>query len=130
MGDIKPQKKANNKCMRSAKNIKMWYSVAKPNNLVWFFQFFFAFLASVFKVVSSVPSANAISSLVVFDQEGATKNIVASFVLIALYAICWHIQYLLDSKLHTSIQKFKIKFLKKFFLPTTATLFLVAGKNL
>lgn len=98
MGDIKPQKKANNKCMRSAKNIKMWYSVAKPNNLVWFFQFFFAFLASVFKVVSSVPSANAISSLVVFDQEGATKNIVASFVLLALYAICWHIQYLLDSK--------------------------------
>lgn len=84
--------------MRTAKNIKAWYQVAKPNKVVWFLQFFFAFCASLFKVLSAIPNAKTISCLVVFDQEGAIENLAILFVFLSLSAICLHIQYLLDSK--------------------------------
>lgn len=83
--------------MRTVENIKTWAKVAAPNKTVWFFQFIFALIPSLCTILSSIPNAKAITSLIVFDYNSAIYYLSISFALTAVYVISWQIQYRLDS---------------------------------
>ncbi len=83
--------------MRTVENIKTWAKVASPNKTVWFFQSIFALIPSLCTILSSIPNAKAITSLIVFDYNSAIYYLSISFALTAVYVISWQIQYRLDS---------------------------------
>lgn len=95
--------------MRTVENIKTWAKVASPNKTVWFFQFLFALIPSLCTILSSIPNAKAITSLIVYDYNSAIYYLSISFALTAVYAISWQIQYRLDSRqlshIYPNIQK-------------------------
>lgn len=83
--------------MKTLDNIKTWSKVATPNKTIWFFQFVFATVPSVCKILSTIPNAKVITSLIVSDKSSAIYYLTISFILTAVYVISWQIQYRLDS---------------------------------
>lgn len=84
--------------MSISKSIKTWKSVAKPNHTIWFFQFVFAIIPSICMILTSIPNAKAITCLITHSFDDARKNLIISFLLSTLYALSWHVQYVLDNK--------------------------------
>lgn len=84
--------------MKVFENIKTWKSVAKPNPIIWFFQFVFSVLPSVCLVLTSIPNAKFATCIINRSFEEAKHYLLWSFILSMIYAISWHIQYLLDNK--------------------------------
>lgn len=83
--------------MKLIKNIKTWWQVASPSVPIWIFQFLFALIPSICTILSSIPNAKAITSLLVYDQNSTIKYLSISLALSIIYAISWHIQYRLDT---------------------------------
>lgn len=80
------------------KSVKTWKNVAKPNQTIWFFQFVFALIPSICMILTSIPNAKVITSIITHSYENAKINLIISFSLSCVYALSWHIQYVLDNK--------------------------------
>lgn len=83
--------------MKTFKNIKTWKNVANPNIFICFLQFLFASIPSVCIILTSIPNAKAITSLLVYDYDKVVYYLTISLFLSIIYAISWHIQYRLDT---------------------------------
>lgn len=79
-------------------SFKNWYSIAKPNKTVWFFQWLTSMIPSVCTVITAIPSAKVITCMSVADYNGAILYLCITFGITLLAYISWHIQYLLDIK--------------------------------
>lgn len=84
--------------MKIFNNIKIWKNVAKPNPIIWFFQFVFSVLPSIFFILTSIPNAKFVTCIINHSFDEAKHYLLISFVLSVLYALSWHVQYLLDNK--------------------------------
>lgn len=84
--------------MKVFENIKTWKNVTKPNNTIWFFQFVFSVIPSICFVLTSIPNAKFVTCIINRSYDEAKHYLLLSFILSMIYAISWHIQYLLDNK--------------------------------
>ena len=75
-----------------------WYSVTKPNKVVWFFQWLTSMIPSACTVISAIPAANAITCITTADYKGAIIYLCTAFGITFFSTISWHIQYMLDIK--------------------------------
>lgn len=78
--------------------IKLWKEVAKPNSVVWFFQIILYLFSSVFSILTTLPNAKAINSLVIFDFDNTVYYLSISLVFFVFSKILHSICYRLDTK--------------------------------
>lgn len=81
---------------KNSQNLKRWWSVAKPNKVVLFFQWLTSLLPSILTVISAFPAANVITFITVADYKNAMIYLCVVFGLEILSTIIWEIQYRLD----------------------------------
>ncbi len=79
-------------------SFKNWYTIAKPNKTVWFFQWLTSMIPSACTVISAIPSAKVITCMTVADYNGAILYLCITFGIFLVSIISWHIQYMLDIK--------------------------------
>lgn len=101
-----------------AKNkIKLWKEVAKPNQVVWFFQIVLYLLSSSLSILTALPNAKAINSLVIFDFDNTLYFLFISFVMLIISKILLAICYGLDTKqLYHIYPKLQQKIFDKVFI--------------
>ena len=81
---------------KNSQNLKRWWSVAKPNKVVLFFQWLTSLLPSILTVISAFPAAKVITCITVADYKNAMIYLCVVFGLEILGTISWEIQYRLD----------------------------------